>query len=180
MKIGKRQIIFLIIVLIVMLLGATYAYFFLLVSSEEDSTELYTGTLVVDYSQGDIIYNQAFYPRKQPTLDDVEYAYSNSFKIKNTGSLDGILSVRLDVEDNGFSNNAIKYAIYNYHGYKIISGGISKNNSVVLLNNVRLNSGQETEYTLLLWLEETGQQQNTEEDKRLTATIVADLVQYVE
>lgn len=181
MKIAKEHIVILIIVLVIMLLGVTYGYFFLLVSSEEDSTELYTGTLIANYEQGEIIYDQAFYPRSEPVdMYDLDYAYFNNFTVSNTGTLDGIMQINLYVSKNGFTEGALRYSLYNAAGIRVITGAVPLGERATLLDNVRINSQQTAKYTLVIWLHENGQQQNKNEDQRLTAAVAVDLVQYIE
>ena len=132
MKMKKKYVIILILALIVMLAAGTYAYFMLLISNDEDSTELYTGTLSVDYSQGDIVYLDSFYPRTEPTLTDLDYAYSNTFSVTNTGTLDGKLSMKLEINENTFTNGAIKYVLYNSNGYNTDNFYFYKKKSAVL------------------------------------------------
>lgn len=163
-----------------MVIGATYAYFMLLISNPEDSTDIYTGTLIAEFSQGEVIDDQSFYPRSEATLEDLKYAYSNSFSVTNTGTLDGIMEIKLEISKNGFSDGAIKYALYNSSGNKITTGDVVTAGDVVLLDNVLINAKESAEYTLVLWLQESGEQQNIDEDKRLTATIVAELVQNIQ
>lgn len=180
MKLEKRTVIFIILVLVVMLISGTYGYFSLLISNPDDSTELYTGTLDVEYSQGDIIYEQSFYPRSAPKFADQDHVYNNKFVVTNTGTLDGIMEIKLDITNNGFSDGAIKYNLYNVDGYRVIGGTIPSSGDAILINQVRINSGQEVVYTLQLWLEETGTQQNIDENQRLTAAVEVNLTQYIE
>ena len=180
MKMKKKYVIILILALIVMLAAGTYAYFMLLISNDEDSTELYTGTLSVDYSQGDIVYLDSFYPRTEPTLTDLDYAYSNTFSVTNTGTLDGKLSMKLEINDNTFTNGAIKYVLYNSNGYKLLYGKISNVEDTYLISNVLLKSKASVKYTLIMWLNETGEQQNKDENCKLIGKITANLEQYIE
>jgi len=180
---NKRRnfLILLIIILIVMLISATYAYFLLLISKEDDSTKLYTGTFDVKYEQGNIIYEQLFYPRTTPlSLNDTDNTYVNSFTVTNTGSLDGIFNIKLDVSSNEFLTNDLKYNIYNGNDQIFISGSISDDDSYVLASNILLKAQESSNYTIQIWLEETGKQQNLDANKRLTAAIEIDGKQYVE
>lgn len=177
----RNFLILLIIILIVMLISATYAYFLLLVSKEDDSTELYTGTFDVQYTQGNIIYEQQFYPRSTPvSLNDTNNTYINSFSVTNTGSLDGLFNIKLDVSTNEFLTDDLKYNIYNNDGQIFISGSVSESDSYVLANNILLKAEESSNYTIQIWLEETGKQQNLDANRRLTAAIEIDGKQYVE
>jgi hypothetical protein len=180
MKKENKFIIVLILILIFLILGATYAYFILLISNPEDSTELYTGTLVAEYSQGSIIDEQSFYPRTEATPDDLKYAYSNDFTITNTGTLDGLMQLTLEISKNTFTSNAIKYSLYNSLGIKITSGDIPNSDNVILIDNVLIKSQESANYSLIIWLQENETQQNTDEGQRLTAAITANLVQYIQ
>ena len=169
---NRLVLIVIILVLVVMILSASYAYFILLVSKEEDSTQLYTGTLEVKYKQNNIIYEDSLYPRNEPTsLDDDHWAYVNSFTITNTGTLDGYMTIKLDVSENEFPDDALKYKIYNGNGDVFMSGSISSLDSYKLAENLFVRSGESASYSIQIWLEETGIQQNRSSGKKFVAAI---------
>ena len=174
-------LIIMILALIIMIIGASYAYFLLLISKEEDSTELYTGTLDVEYSQSNIIYGSLFYPREDPeSLDDTDRVYVNTFNITNTGTLDGYMRIGLFVTENEFPDNALSYNIYNSDGDLFMSGFISSEDSFTLADNIFMKSGESTSYTVQIWLGENGRQQNKSNGKRLTAAIEVTAKQIIE
>ena len=169
---NKLILIIMILILIVMIISATYAYFILLVSKEEDSTQLYTGTLDVQYTQGNIIYGDMFYPRSAPeSLEDDFRTYINTFTITNTGTLDGYMRIGLHIAENEFPDDALKYRIFNGEGELFLSGSISSEDGYTLAENIFMRSGESAVYTVQIWLEETGVQQNKSRGKKMVAAV---------
>lgn len=178
---NKIILIIMILILIVMILSATYAYFILLISKEEDSTELYTGTLEVKYDQGNIIYGDTFYPRSEPEgLEDDFRTYINSFTVTNTGTLDGYVRIGLNVSENEFPDDGLSYRIFNSDGEIFLSGKISSMDSYTLADNIFMRSGESASYTIQIWLEENGKQQNKSKGKKLVAAIEVTEKQIIE
>ena len=178
---SKIILIIIILILIVMILSATYAYFILLISKEEDSTRLYTGTLDVQYEQGNIMYGDMFYPRSRPVdLNDDFRTYINSFTVTNTGTLDGYVRIGLDVSENEFPDNALSYRIFNESGVEFLSGTISSEDSFTLADNLFMRSGESASYTIQIWLEENGMQQNKSKGKKMVAAIEVTETQIIE
>ena len=178
---NKIILIIIILILIVMILSATYAYFILLVSKEEDSTQLYTGTLDVQYEQGNIIYGDMFYPRSRPeSLEDNFRTYINSFTVTNTGTLDGYVRIGLHVVENEFPDDGLSYRIFNGEGELFLSGTISSLDSYTLADNIFMRSGESASYTIQIWLEENGRQQNKSRGKKMVAAIEVTETQIIE
>ena len=166
-------IVILIFTAIILLIGVTIAYFSLSASEEEDSTRIYTGSLALDFHDGQVI-NPLLIPRDEPTLTDTKFAYKNSFSVESTGSLDQTITIYLDLEKNEFMEDIVKFAIYNGNNQKINTGTISKNGTTTLYANNYLRSGETQNYTLLLWLQDDNTNQNSEQGKKLIGKLRVD------
>lgn len=177
-QINLYYIIILIIALLILVVGATVAYFTVVASQDKDATQIRTGTLIVKFTDGIEINNPLLIPRNEPSgVDDVEYLYKNKFSVESTGSLDQTIDVFVDITSNSFTENALKYRVYNSNGTSIKEGSVSKSGSVKVVENTYLKSQATAEYTLVIWLQETGVSQNDNQAKSLIGTMKVEAVQ---
>lgn len=180
-KITKYEIFYLIILLIsliIMISGAVMAYFSASVSQEENGTKIYSGTLVINYIDGTEVHNPELFPRMAPTnVNDIENAYVNRFGVESSGTLDQYLTVSFDVNKNEFSKGSLKYSMFNNDGKLIKSGDIPQSGRVEIAGSTYLAAGGTTYFTFMVWLEETGTNQDSEQGKNFTGSIVVDAIQ---
>ena len=172
-------IVILILTILVVVVGITIAAYYFLRRQEEGASKVYTGTLIIDYLAGDIIDCDLLVPSSDPDFDDRQNLYRNNFKVKNTGTLDSVIKVKVDINKNEFSNDIILYKFFNDEGVEINNGVISGTGEFTVANNVILESQKEVEYTLVIWLKETGENQNEEMKKNLTGKITVDANQKI-
>lgn len=163
--------IVLILTLIIMIVATTLAYFSLLDSQKEEGTVLYTGKLEINYIDGVYLKNPELVPIKNPGYDTYEGVYRNSFAVASSGTLEQTIDLELEVSNNSFSTNAIKYAIFNEAGNRITSGTVPNEGKVTLATNLYLSPTGTAKYTLLLWLDNTGYNQNGEMGKSISGKI---------
>ena len=163
----------LILTLISVIVGAAFAIYTFLHSQKEGSSTVYTGTLSIEYLEGNIIYLHDIYPTSKPNIETTENVYRNTFKVTNTGTLSGKLSLYLDISKNTFSEGALKYRLFNSEGEEITTGDVPKDTSSEIASNILLPKESEAEYTIIIWLGETGINQNEEMRKVLTGSIRA-------
>lgn len=182
-------IIVLILTFITVIVGATFAIYAFIFQQEEGTSAVYTGTLNIEYLSGEIISVGLLYPREKPTLDETHNVYKNNFKVTNTGSLDSVIEVFIDIKENQFSNKTLEYALYDEEGEEISTGYVEGRNSNSIANNIELkgykinedNKDYETKtYTLLIWIRDNGENQNLEMKKILTGLIRVDAQQKIE
>lgn len=182
-------IIVLILTFITVIVGATFAIYAFIFQQEEGTSAVYTGTLNIEYLSGEIISVGLLYPREKPTLDETHNVYKNNFKVTNTGSLDSVIEVFIDIKENQFSNKTLEYALYDEEGEEISTGYVEGRNSNSIANNIELkgykinedNKVYETKtYTLLIWIRDNGENQNEEMKKILTGLIRVDAQQKIE
>ena len=166
--------IVLILTLVTMIVGATLAYFSLVASQEEEGTVLYTGKLEINYIDGVYMSNPELMPMKNPTFDTYEGLYRNRFSVASSGTLEQAISLDLEIGKNEFIPNAIKYAIYNDKGQRISTGTVPKEGKVTLASDMYLKPTGTATYTLLVWLDNTGYNQNDEMGKSIVAKINID------
>lgn len=164
-------IVVLILTFIAVLVGAAFAAYYYLHSQEEGSSAVYTGTLQIEYLSGDIINCNLLYPALDPTYEETENVYKNNFKVTNTGSLDSTIDINAIINDNEFSDETLKYKLFNGEGDEIEQGSILGTGEQVLTSNIELASNEVENFTLIIWLKETGENQNEEMKKTLSGTL---------
>ncbi len=170
-------IVLMILTLITVIIGAAFAIYTFLHSQKEGSTNVYTGTLSIEYKEGTKIHLNNIHPIYNPTINSVDDVYRNTFKITNTGTLDGVLRINVEIRINEFTANALKYKVFSSEGNELTTGNVPKEGEFEVINNVLLPSENSIELTLLIWLEETGENQNIEMRKTLLGSVRADVSQ---
>ena len=173
-------VIILILTLITVIIGAAFAIYTFLHSQTEGSSNVYTGTLSLEYKEGTRIYLKNIYPIYNPGIDATENVYKNVFRIKNTGTLDGILKVSIDIRKNEFEEESLKYKLFSSEGNELTTGNVPKSGTFEVVSNLLLESESTTEFTLIIWLKETGENQNNEMRKSLTGSIKAEANQKID
>lgn len=163
--------IVLILTLITMIIGATLAYFSLVASQQEEGTVLYTGKLEINYIDGVYIKNPTLLPMPEPNYNTYENVYRNNFSVTSSGTLEQTISVELEISNNEFQENAIKYIIYNEKGQKLANGNVPKTGKITLISDMYLSKTGTVKYTLIIWLDNTNYNQNSEMGKVITGKI---------
>ena len=154
-----------------MIIGATLALYRLIASQKEDNTVLYSGTLKIEYLDGIYIKDPKLYPLKNVNFTTYKNVYRNNFSVTSTGTLEGIISIDADITKNEFYENAIMYAVYNSQGVEMARGHVPKLGKFNLASNLYLNSHATTNYTLIIWLDNTNYNQNFEMGKTISGKI---------
>lgn len=171
-------LVVLILSLMIMIASVTLAYFSVVASDKEDNTKLYTGTLIVDFIDGKVINEPLLIPRYSPnSLSDIDNAYVNEFEIENKGTLDQNVSIYMDVYKNEFVDNSIKYALFDNNGTKLSEGYANGINNILIGNNYFISSGIKRKYTLMLWLNETGENQDDQMGKKVGINLHVEAIQ---
>ncbi len=173
-------IIVLALTLITVIIGATFAIYTLLHKQKEGSSAVYTGTLSIDYISGNIINLNYLYPQEKPNLSDTKNLYKNTFKVKNTGSLDSLLLITLDITNNEFSNQTLMYTLYNSNEEELSNGYVEGNEKTTIANNIYIKNSTEEQFYLVIWLKENGKNQNQEMRKNLTGLLRVDASQKID
>ena len=163
--------IVLVLTLIIMIIGATMAYFSLMSSQKEEGTVLYTGKLEINYIDGVYIRNPELIPTKNPGYNTYKGVYRNSFSVASSGTLEQTISLELEVANNEFIENAIRYAVYNEKGQRLSTGIVPKTGKVTVAEDMYLAPTGTAKYTLIVWLDNTNYNQNTEMGKNITGRI---------
>lgn len=172
-------VIILILTLVVVIVGASIAAFYFLKQQDEGASNVYTGTLTISYLSGEIIDFNLLYPSYNPVYETTENVYRNNFRVKNTGTLDSVISVVVDINENQFSDGVLLYKLFNGDKEEVSSGSMSGTGEIEIAKNIILESDKEVDYTLIIWLKETGELQNEEMRKNLTGKIRVDANQRI-
>ena len=170
----KKRIFYMIVLvltLITMIIGATLAYFALIDSQEEEGTVLYTGKLEINYIDGVYIKNPELIPTRNPGYNTYKGVYRNSFSVASSGTLEQTITVELEISNNEFRTNAIKYAIFNEKGQRLSIGNVPKAGTVTIASDMYLEATGTAKYTLLIWLDNTNYDQNSEMGKNIVGKI---------
>ncbi|MCI6265344.1 MAG: CalY family protein [Erysipelotrichaceae bacterium] len=173
-------IIVLILTFITVIIGATFALYSLIFSQKEGSSAVYTGTLSIEYLSGNIINCNLLYPSEKPSFETEKNIYKNKFKVTNTGSLDILLEITIEINKNEFSNQTLKYSLYNQNQEEISEGYIEGKTTSTIASNIYVENKTSEEFVLMIWIEENGQNQNTEMRKNLTGLIRVDASQKID
>lgn len=173
-------IIILILTFITVIVGATFALYSLIFSQQEGTSAVYTGTLSIEYLSGDIIDCNLLYPTEKPTIDTEKNVYKNNFRVTNTGSLDSLLQIEVEINRNQFSNKTLMYTLYNTAGVELAEGYIEGQKSSILASEIELTNNTTEEFTLIIWINENGKNQNEEMKKNLNGTIKVDATQKID
>ncbi len=180
---GKKDIFYIVVLIltfVVVLVGATFAIFIYLRSQEEGSSAVYTGTLSIEYISGNIINLGALYPIEEPSFEETENVYRNTFMVSSTGSLDSLIDINLNLNTNEFSNDTLMYNLYNVDGEVIANGVIYGSGVKTLASSITLENGKTEEYVLMIWINENNENQNMEMKKSLTGFIEVNANQKIE
>lgn len=180
---GKKDffyVVVLILTFIVVVIGATMAVYYFLHRQEEGSSYVYTGTLGIEYLSGEIINFHLLYPTYDPSFDEEDNVYKNNFRVTNTGTLDSVVTVNVDVNRNDFSDDVIMYKIFNVDGEELIKGKLNGTGKIEVADNIILEHGSLMEFTMVIWIQETGENQNKEMRKSLMGTIKVDANQKID
>lgn len=168
MEKGKRvnvyYLVILFLTLIIMAVGITFAYFTLAAKEEDDSTQIWTGTLSINYVDGKEIKAYDLFPIDEPNLGDTMFVYTKKFSVTSNGTLDQTIDLYIDITKNEFVSNHLRYSLYDANGNKITTGGLPSNGKILMTSDMFLKSGETKDFTVLLWLMETRENQNDEQD----------------
>ena len=179
MKYSKREVFNLIIYLLIIFFvgtGLTFSYFNLVNSAEKDSTKIYAGRMDINYIQGNEVSTDILYPISEPTFTTIRNVYRNKFEIRTVGTLEQMVSIYFETSLNQFSENSIKYAIYSSNGNKLKTGYINEGKNL-LVDNLYFSENENREFVLILWLDDNGNDQNSNQGRKLTGKIVVESTQ---
>ena len=160
-------LILLILTMITMVIGITFTYFGLIAKEDDDSTRIQTGTLSINYIDGMTIDTYALLPSDEPSINSNQSVYKKKFSVKSNGTLDQTLDLYIKVKENGFTNGALKYSIYDSSNTKLGTGNlpIEKDAKLLMASDVYLKSNNTEEFTVLIWLQENNKNQDHEAGK---------------
>ncbi len=150
----KKRLFYMIVLLltlITMIIGATLAYLNLVGSQKEEGTVLYTGTVKINYIDGKYIDNPELFPMASVNYNTKDKVYRNDFAIESTGTLDQTISIDMEIKENEFNENSLKYIVYSENGNQLATGYLPKTGKINLANNIFLAHGERARYTVIIW-----------------------------
>ncbi len=168
----KKYFIILLITLVFVSISTTLSYFSLIKSQKEEGTKLYTGKLEINYIDGVYLKNPELTPRNEPSYNSYDNVYRNNFVVTSSGTLNQTISVDMEITQNDFNDDSIKYMIFNSNGEKLAQGSIKKKlGSINLVKNLFLAYNGQAKYTLILWYDNTNVDQISEMGAKLFGKI---------
>lgn len=173
----KIIIISYLVVIFIIGLGITYSFFMLADRAQKDSTKVYAGKLEVKYTQGNDVITNTLYPIQEPSFEETKQVYKTSFTVSSEGTLEQNVSINFQVAKNEFTNNTIKFALYSDSGNKISTGFLNEG-LVILADNLYFDKIETRKYVLIIWLQESPDDQSTEQGNKLSGRIVISSKQY--
>lgn len=182
-EINKSQIFYLIILIlsiIIMISSLTIAYFSFVASQDKDDTKLYTGSLIINFIDGKVINNPDLIPRNEPvSITDLNCVYINEFEVESAGTLDQNIDIYMEVLTNEFANNTIKYKLFDNDGNQVSMGYVNGNNTIKIADSKFLEHGKKQKYIVMFWIQENGENQDSEKDKDLKITLNVEAIQTI-
>lgn len=145
--------------------------------AKKDSTRVYAGKLDVKYTKGNDVITNTLYPIPEPSFEETKDIYKTTFTVGSEGTLEQNVSINFQVAKNEFSTNAIKFALYSGDGEKINTGYLNTG-MVTLIDNLYFEKVETREYVLIIWLQETPEDQSAEQGSKLSGRIVVNSKQY--
>ncbi len=157
--------------------GVSYAYFTALGQSEEQVVQ--SGVLELTYQTGQDISTEGMFPTTE------EKASVHQFTVENTGTLDAnynISFIDISLTKNGMDVTSanLKWALYladsdyteedpvKEGSFSPSSGYLAGDDEFVIKTNMILAPQEKQSFILKVWLEETGNPQNEDQDLKLT------------
>ena len=83
----------------------------------------------------------------------------------------------MEILENTFSENNIKYALYNANNVKMSSGVLPNSGEISLANNLFLGYNESARYLLLVWFDENDDNQNSDMGKTIKGKIKIESIQ---
>ena len=179
-KINTYYLVILLLTLIIMLVGAALAYLTLAGKEEDDNTQIWTGTLSINYVDGKEIKAYDLFPIDEPKLGDTMFVYTKNFSVTSNGSLDQTIDLYIDITKNEFASNHLRYSLYDANKNKIDTGGFPTGGKIRIASDIFLKSGETKDFTILLWLMETEENQDNEQNSSFSGEfdIFANQIKY--
>ena len=170
-------IVVLVLTFITFVVGMAFAIYSWIYSQKEGSSAVYTGTLSIEYLSNNLINFQSLYPSRKPSYDTTKNVYRNNFKVTNTGSLDGVVQISIDVSKNEFSDDTLQYSLFNSNHEELITGSLSGTDNIIIADQLVLEHNKTEDFVLIIWLNENDENQNTEMRKTLVGAIYVNATQ---
>ena len=165
-----RKIAVFAVALLIIACGTSYALWTAVLTGKE-KVEVNSGTFEIEFTEGNVINLSNATP-----MTDLEGLSTDAytFSITNTGTLNAKYDISLEEDTtNTLSNTFVKYSLK--IGDEAWSTPISLSNGLVLATNKTLNSGDDVDCQLKIWLDQSVG--NTEQGLTYGAKIVVTSVQ---
>ncbi len=157
--------IVLVLTVVTMLIGITFTYLSLMSAEDDDSTRVKTGTLAINYVDGEDVNSTGLIPRGEPNLNTTFAVYKKNFSVRSSGTLDQNLDIYMFVTSNEFKSGDLMFSIYDSSNNRIGRGSIPASGRVLLTSSSYLKSNTTNNYTVLIWFQDNGTNQNADAEK---------------
>lgn len=173
----KILIISYLVMIVFLGLGISFSYFLLADSADKDSTRVYAGRLDISFIQGNEINTEVLYPIPKPDFNTKEKIYKNRFTVSTEGTLEQNVAISFNILENQFSEDMIRYSLYNGDGIELSTGYLNKGLET-LIDNLYFKPIETREFVLIVWLEEKPFEQIEEQGCKLFGRIHVNSKQY--
>ena len=161
--------------LLILISGISYAIF--LVSAESGDKKVISGVLDIAYVDGETINATGALPLNENEID--EFSSKTKFTVKNTGNIPVYLEVSLtDITiDDDLKVNDFKYALYK-ESEQIATGTFENCGTELVLgeNILQFVDDNVVEYTIALWIQDNGGDQNSMLNSNFSAKIQVEAI----
>jgi len=170
-RINKKMTLLIssIIAILVLVIGITFAYF--AATGSADSQRITSGELSIKFTTGNILRTTGLIPIQASEVETK--ATEINFSVENTGDLKAYFDVYLSdiVIAEELKDSYFKYRLY--EGETVIGEGNFElvGTDKLLQRSVSIESGVTKNYKVLVWLEESNEDQNAMQNKSLTAKV---------
>ena len=112
--------------------------------------------------------------------EEVSDGFDDDNNDKDDGNGFEIIDISVDVNRNDFSDNVVMYKLFNGNGEELVKGNLNGKGKIEIGSNIVLEHEAVSEFTMIIWLQETGVNQNEEMKKSLMGTIKVDANQKID
>ena len=85
----------------------------------------------------------------------------------------------MEVISNEFTNNTIKYKLFDNDGNEVSTGYVNGTGNIKIANSKYLEHEKKQKYTVMFWIQENEEDQNAEKGKNLKITLNVEAIQTI-
>lgn len=169
MKIKTLILYILVLTIVSLVLGISYASFS--ISSSSNPNSIVSGSITTTYTDGIYLLCENMFPVLASEKND--YSTNYSFSVKNNSQKPSTIKISLTdlVMDSELKSIVVKYELYD--STLLVNSGnfLGATTSLLIANNIRLESNMTKNYKLLIYILDDGSNQNNLMKKTLSSKV---------